>query len=390
MRYFPTFNRSLIILLIGQGISGSTVPVLFLISGLMGAQLSPTLILSTLPMSLLVIGIAVSSPIASWTMSKVGRKKGHLLGLFLTILGVALTGISLCGINFWAFCFGNFLTGCGSAFNNQIRFTAAEGSPNQKALVHSWILMFSLFAAFLGPWMIQFGHALLSVGPYTGSLALLFIALLGLMAIMMALPNAQPHRMEQKIAAASINRKEILCQSKFWLPVLAGILSFATMTLLMSATPLQMHTIQHFSKSDTTMIIQSHIIAMFFPSLFSGILLARLGQRKLIVLGIFLFLICIGIAYLGSSCHDYWWSLVLLGVGWNLLFLAGSAGISLTYTGPERFAAQGLNDALVFGTQSIASLSAGWLLFTVGWKTLIMIPLPFLLGFLAFIWVKRV
>ena len=127
---------------------------------------------------------------------------------------------------------------------------------------------------------------------------------------------------------------------------------------------------------------------MFLPSLFSGILLAKMGIRRLIAAGIFLFLLCIAIAYTGTTCHDYWWSLVLLGVGWNFLFLAGSTWVSQTYTGPERFAAQGLNDGLVYGTQSLASLAAGWLLFAYGWTTLVLIPLPLLIGLVGFVWMN--
>lgn len=312
MNYFPTFNRTLIILLIGQAIAGSTVPVLFLISGLIGPQLSPTLILSTLPISLIVVGMASSSPLASGLMSKIGRKYGHLLGLLITLGGVAVAGASLWATSFWGFCLGCLISGSGAAFNNQIRFTAADGAGDQKALVHSWVLMFSLFAAFLGPWMTQFGHSLLSTGEYTGSLALLFGALSGLVLLMLALPNIKQEVIEKDHAAPTVTTREILSQQKFWTAALCGTASFATMTLLMSATPLQMHTLCQFSKADTTMTIQSHIIAMYFPSLFGGILLSRLGIRKLMVLGIIIFLSCIGLAFSSTSCHDYWWALVLL------------------------------------------------------------------------------
>ena len=294
MKYFPTFNRSLIILLIGQAIAGSTVPVLFLISGLIGPQLSPTLILSTLPISLVVVGMAVGSPVATWVMSKIGRKYGHLLGLLITLIGVALAGVSLWVFHFWGYCLGALLAGCGSAFNNQIRFTAAEGAGEQKALVHSWVLMFGLFAAFLGPWMIQFGQSLLSAREYTGSLALLFVGLFILALIIIGgLPNKKIEHIEKAVASRREMATQILSQSKFWVYALCGISSFVTMTLLMSATPLQMHTIDHISKAETTMTIQSHIIAMYFPSLFSGFLLARLGIRKLVILGITLFLMIV-------------------------------------------------------------------------------------------------
>lgn len=387
MAYIPTFNRALIILLIGQAITASTVPVLFLISGLLGPQLSPTLTLSTLPISLVVVGLAIGSPTSAWVMSRLGRKQGHILGLLVTLAGVGLAGLSLKTFYFGGFCFSSLIAGFGCAFNNQIRFTAAENAGDQKALVHSWILMFGLAAAIIGSWMIQFGRTLIAGGEYIGSLALLFGGLTLFIILMTTLPYTKSAPVEKQEPSGESFILKVLYQPLFWACALCGISSFVTMTLLMSSAPLQMHTICHISTSATTMTIQSHIIAMYFPSLFSGFLLTRFGLRKLIGFGILLFLICIGIADHSTSCHDYWWSMVLLGIGWNFLFLAGSTGISQYFTGPERFAAQGLNDTLVYGTQAIASLSAGWLLFTIGWSKLILIPIPILLG--AFLFIRQ-
>ena len=384
MPYFPKFSRRLLILLIAQAVAGASVPVLFLISGLLGPKLSPTLKLSTLPMSLVVIGVALTSPLASWTMSKLGRKEGHIAGLFFTLLGVATAGLGLSGPSFLVYSAGCFITGAGSAFNNQIRFTAAEAAGDQKALVHSWVLMFSLFAAILGPWMVSHGHLMLPQGEYTGSIVMLFTALSAIFVLLFALPKSSPHLNASKRSGGQ-SKAQIFRQAKFWIGALCGLSSFATMTLLMSATPLQMHEMEHFSSSETTMTLQSHIVAMYLPSLFSGLLLSWLGIRRLIGLGASLFLICIGLAYSSTSFHHYWWALVILGIGWNFLFLAGSTWISQSFSGPDAFVAQGANDTLVYGTQSIASLAAGWLLFEVGWKTLVLIPVPLLLGLLFFV-----
>jgi MFS family permease len=319
-------------------------------------------------------------------MSKFGRKSGHLLGLFLALCGMVLAGVGLSKSSFAIYCAACALSGVGSAFNNQIRFTAAEAAQEQKALVHSWILMFSLFAAFLGPWIVTRGHELLPYGEYTGSVALFSVLLLGIGFLMSALPEVRLPKVATSKARVSI--PEVLSQGKFWIAALSGTASFATMTLLMSATPLQMHEIEHFSAAETTMTIQSHIVAMFLPSLFSGVLLSWLGVRKLIGLGVFLLFVCIGVAFSGAHFHHYWWALVLLGVGWNFLFLASSTWVSQSYSGPDRFVAQGANDALVYGTQSVASLAAGWLLFELGWKTLVFIPVPLLLGLVVFVGLK--
>lgn len=388
MNYFPKFDRHLTILLLAQAISGSTTPVLFLISGLLGPRIAPTPRLSTLPMSLVVVGIALASPLASYVMSKIGRKNGHLVGIFTTLIGVAVAGLSLAHMNFIGYSLGCLISGIGGAFNNQIRFTAAEAAGPQKALVHSWILMFSLFAAFLGPWTAKFGHELLSYGEYTGSTAMLFGFLLVVGILMSFLPQKNPIPPTATLIK-KVSTGEILRNERFWLGALCGITSFATMTLLMSATPLQMHEFEHFSIAETTTTIQSHIVAMFLPSLFSGVLLSWLGIRRLIELGVSLFMICIGVALSGHHFHHYWWALVLLGVGWNFLFLASSTWISLSFSGPERFATQGVNDGLVYGTQSVASLAAGWALFQFGWQTLVLIPIPILLTLLIFVWLKR-
>lgn len=388
MKFFPSFDRRLSILLVAQAIAGSTGPVLFLVSGFTGPKLAPTLVLSTLPMSLVVVGIALASGFASWVMARIGRKSGHLLGLAVTIFGVVLAAVALVHSLFTLYCLACFICGAGNAFSNQIRFTAAEAAPfEEKALVHSWVLTFSLFAALLGPWIASFGRTILDTGEYTGSLAILGSVLLLLFFLLFALP-ADAKKEPILTATRRIPVRELLKEGRFWLAAFAGIASFATMTLLMSATPLQMHEIAHFSVEDTTKTIQSHIVAMFLPSLFSGVLLAWFGVRRLILLGIALFLICIPIAYQSEHFHHYWWALVLLGVGWNFLFLAGSTWVSQSYVGEERFAAQGANDTLVYGTQACASLLAGWLLFQIGWKQLVLVPIPLLLGLLIFVMKK--
>lgn len=386
MIQIPKLTRSLAILLIGQAVAGSTGPVLFLISGLMGPTLAPTLALSTLPMSLVVVGIALSSPVASLVMARLGRKWGHLMGLSITFVGAGTAGMGLSQNLFALYCLGCALCGMGGAFNNQIRFTAAEGAGEQKALVHSWVMMFSLFAALLGPTVAEKGRDLLTFGAFTGSIALLMALLAVLIVLFLLLPADRPSRTSRHAEPTTrISRWHVMSEGRFWMAALSGITSFATMTLLMSATPLQMHQVEHFTDAQTTSTIRSHIVAMFLPSLFSGFLLARFGIRRLVLSGIALFALCIAVAYQSVHFHHYWWALVLLGVGWNFLFLASSTWVSQSYSGPERFVAQGANDLLVFGIQSVASLGAGGLLFALGWKGLVLLPVPLLVGLAVFV-----
>ncbi len=378
MHYLPTFDRRLTILLIGQAIAGCTVPVFFIVSGLLGPSIAPTLELSTLPVSLVVVGIALGSSLVGRVMATLGRKRGHLLGLFVTMLGVAAAAWALTLPDFYLYSVGAFVSGVGHAFNNQIRFTAADSAGPQKAVVHSWVLMFGLFAALLGPSVAEFGRQALPGGEYVGSLLILLFMLLALAVLFAFLPTpvVEPVR---TTTTRNTRTRDVLCDRKFWQAALPGVTSFVTMTLLMTATPLEMHHHHHFSHGDTTNTVSSHIVAMYLPSLFGGLLIAWLGIRRLTLFSIAIFAACIAVGYFSSSLHGFWWALVLLGIGWNFLFLAGSTAISQSYSGPERFAAQGANDTIVYGTQAIASLASGWLIFAIGWKALVLVPVPLLL-----------
>jgi MFS family permease len=378
-------DRRLLILFACQAITGSTMPVLFLITGLIATKLTDNLSLSTLPIALQVIGVATASTPASMLMSRLGRRKGHLLGLLLTMTGVAISGFSLTQQSFFLLNIGCLLAGMGSGFNNLIRFSAAEGMGDKKALVHSWVLTFSLFAAIFGPLLTMIGHEWPGWSEYVGATVLLFCLLVIGFVLMWQMPEMKIQG--QEVTGVKPSLRTVLMLPTFWLGALTGMVSFATMTLIMSATPLQMHHHEHFSSTQTTLTIQSHIVAMFLPSLFSGWLLARIGFLKLIFIGIGLFVGCILITFFNAEFAHYWLALVLLGVGWNFLFLAGSSWISIHFSGPDRFLAQGANDSFVFSIQALASLGAGLALHHLGWRNLVLIPVPLLIGLTILVWV---
>jgi MFS family permease len=160
------------------------------------------------------------------------------------------------------------------------------------------------------------------------------------------------------------------------------------MSFIMTATPISMHVHDHHSDTDTAWVIQSHLLAMYGPSLFSGRLIARIGVRSGMAAGLVLMIACVGIDSAGRDLMHYWWGLVLLGIGWNLLFVAGTALLTTTYRPAERFRAQAVNEFSVFGTQALASLLAGPAIHALGWRTLnlaALVPLALFAAALA-IW----
>ena len=147
----------------------------------------------------------------------------------------------------------------------------------------------------------------------------------------------------------------------------------------MTATPVSMHVMDGHSLGHTKWVIQSHIIAMFLPSLIAAWVIKKLGVPKMMISGLIAYLVCIVIAFAGKHLGNYWVSLVLLGVGWNFLFIGATTLLPQSYNASERFKVQAVNDFVIFGVQAVASLSAGWFIFAVGWENLLLFTFPFII-----------
>ena len=160
--------------------------------------------------------------------------------------------------------------------------------------------------------------------------------------------------------------------------VAAAAMSYAVMTMMMTAAPISMHAMHGFGLDVTAWAIEGHVVAMFLPSVITGTLIARAGVHSIMLAGVAILAAAAGVAWLGEGAMHYAAGLVLLGVGWNFLFTAGSTLITTTYRHSERFKAQGLNDLLVFGTMALMTLAAGVLLHLVGWRGVLLCTLPFL------------
>ena len=172
--------------------------------------------------------------------------------------------------------------------------------------------------------------------------------------------------------------------------MLGGVVSYGIMTLIMTATPLSMHLNDGFSIEETGRVIRAHVLAMYLPSLVAGFLIERVGVTPLMLVGAFGLLTTSIIGLQGQSLMHYWWALVLLGVGWNFLYVGGTTLLTYTYSAAERFRAQAVNEFSVFGVSATASLLAGTVMYLFGWNTLMWVPVPILVAIaVALIWIRR-
>ena len=370
--------RNVYLLALAQALSAAGMFVVVLLGGILGAELAPRTEWATLPVSMAVLGVAATTIPAALLMQAIGRKRTF-------ILGAALAGLSALGIawavarqDFALFCITIFCMGANMACVQQYRFAAVEFVPPERASVAVSVVMCGmLLAALGGPQLALAARHWLPATEYGGSfvaVALLFALAIAVLA-QVEVPRLRAARHDEPVRPLPL----IVRQPGFLVAVLAGVSGYAVMSFIMTATPLSMHVVDGLSVVDTKWVIQSHLLAMFLPSLASGWLIVRLGVGPMMSLGVLLMGVCIAIAALGSHhLMHYWWGLVLLGAGWNLLFVAGTTLLTTTYRPSERFRAQAVNEFAVFGSQALASLLAGPAIQHLGWKALNLAGVPLL------------
>ena len=371
-------NKNLWLLTLSQIFSFTAAPITVFLSGIIGSQISPIKSLATLPMSVSIVGIAIGSIFASKVMSVIGRKTGFITASIGNSLASILTAYSIMDQNFILFCLSNFLIGFGMAFTHQYRFAAAESVEKSKApKAISIILLGGIVSALIGPNLANYTKGIVSEHLYVGSY--LSLSILTLIPIIFLLFYKDTSKLEINIKYSGRSYLELISQPRFLQAIIAAAFGYAIMTFLMTATPISMHIIEKISLNKTSIVIQLHIVAMFLPSLITGYLIKKYGHSNIMYAGVFLFSITIITSFFDQTFTNYLFALVFLGLGWNFLFISGTSLLVLNYKEEEKFKAQGFNDFIVFSIHATASLIAGILLSTIGWKSINLVCIPFLI-----------
>jgi len=381
--------RTLIVLTFAQCFGHTAAPILVLLGGIVGAQIAPSLDWATLPIAIQIIGIASATIPASYLMSKVGRKAGFLGGTALAIFAALFAAWGIFQQSFALFCIASFFIGNYIAFMQQFRFAVAESVPKQqipKCL--SFLMLAGIVAALLGPEVGRRFSVIEGLPNYVGSfLGMAAMLSVSFLILLLFYRNTDMETYEQASTDRSLG--QIFRQPTLILAIASAAVGYSVMSLIMTATPLSMHELDLHSLDDTTRVIQSHILAMYVPSFFSGFLISWLGVKRIIQAGFALMLVCVAIGWGQPDFINYWGTLIFLGVGWNFLFLGGTTLLTQSYRNSERFKVQAVNDFLVFGLQAVGSLSAGVLLASIGWSGVMVFSLPLLLLLVPVLFITR-
>jgi MFS family permease len=372
--------RNLVVLVSCQLISATATISFVMLGGIIGASLTDNKAFVTLPLSLMVVAVAATTIPASMLMRRIGRRYGFMLASLCAVIGMLLGVQALRWASFPLFCVAAMMLGANTAFTQQYRYAAAESVPSEYvARAVSFVLLGPIGGAFLGKEIATRGETWIGGAPYAGTMALL-AALFLLQFVLLAALREPQVRQERETGQSMRPLAEIVLQPVFLTAVLAGVAAYGIMTLTMTATPLSMHINDGFSIEETGSVIRAHVLAMYVPSLVAGFLTERVGLARLMIAGAVCLLGTSVVGLQGHSLMHYWWALVLLGVGWNFLYVGGTTLLTYTYTSEERFHAQAVNEFFVFGVSATASLLAGTVMFYFGWSTLMIMPIPVLVA----------
>ena len=373
-------GRNVALLAACQAMLFSNSSTLASINGLAGMALTTNPALGTLPVTTWVLGGAIATLPASLYMKRVGRTQGLIVGAGTGILAALVCALAIGLQDFWLLCLGTLIFGASNATGQYYRFAAADVSPyDYKARAISLVLAGGLVGGIIGPGMSRF-----SVDAFADRFlgAYLLLIVFSLVTIGLLSATRIPNPSAEEKASGGRPLREIAMQPKYIVAVLAGAVGYGVMNLLMTATPIAMGLCGH-PFGDAAFVISSHVIAMFAPSLITGSLIKRFGVLNIILVGAMLNVACIAVALSGVAVAHFWLSLVLLGVGWNFMYIGGTTLLTETYRPEERAKAQGTNEMCIFVMMVISSLTSGMLVTGAGWERVNLFAVPLLVVVVA-------
>ncbi len=379
-------KRNIILLSLSQAVLTTGTSMMLTSSAIVAMGLARHQSLVTLPLALLFLAQMATTIPASLFMAKVGRRFGFMTSATIGLGGGAVATAGIITSEFSIFCLGTAFIGIFNGFGQYYRFTAAEVVPDDyRSRAISYVLLGGVLAAFAGPNLANWSRHLVSI-EFAGSYACLIgIYLLALsFSLMLKIPKAE------SVSGSKSGRalRVIASQPAYWVAVASAMVGYGVMNFIMIATPLAMKGYDH-ALSDTAYVIQWHVFSMFVPSFFTGHLIRRYGPASIMLTGVLLLGLCILINFNGTTVSHFWSALVLLGLGWNFLFVGATTLLTETYSPGEKAKAQALNDFIVFGTVTITSFSSGAIQQVLGWQTINVAVVPFLIIVgLSILWLR--
>lgn len=392
-----TLHPSVLRLAIAQALSGANTTVVYATAAIIGHLLAPRPGMATLPISVFVIGMALSTLPVGAVARRHGRHAAFFLGNGCGVVSGLLASLALVQASFVLFCIAMLFGGAYAAVVLTFRFAAAECVPAaDKPHALSLVLAGGVFAGVLGPQLVTATmnqwppHAYAAT--YLCAAAVSVLSALVLRGVRFAGGPATPAAVGATPStppATSRPIRDVVRQPRFVVAMLCGVVSYMLMNFMMTSAPLAME-LCGLPREYSNYGIELHVVAMYLPSFFTGRLMARFGETPIVLAGLALTAAAALVGMSGQTVAHFWWALALLGVGWNFGFLGASAMVLQCHTPQEGPRVQSINDFVVFGTMFIGSFASGSLLSAYGWSTVAALTLPpVVVAAAALLWIGR-
>ncbi|WP_412508351.1 MFS transporter [Roseovarius sp. SYSU LYC5161] len=375
-------RRNVTVLVAAQAILGAQMPMIFVVAGLAGQSLAGNPCFATLPISLIVLGSMLAATPVSAIMQRYGRRAGFFLGAAAGATGGAIAAWGLHLASFPVFLLGSLVTGIYMSAHNFYRFAAADtASDTFRPKAISYVMAGGLLAAILGPQLVKATSQALII-PFLGTyLGVIVLNVAG--AFLFLFLDIPKPPVPSEDAPKGRTRWELITTPRIAVAVICAMVSYALMNLVMTSTPLAVVGCG-FDEGNAADIVSAHVLAMYMPSFFTGHLIARFGVEKIVGTGLIILAAAGAVALQGVALENFFVALVLLGVGWNFGFIGATTMLAGAHEPHERGRMQGLNDLLVFGGVTAASLASGGLMncsggtAQAGWASVNLAMIPFL------------
>lgn len=375
-------RRNVFVLVLAQAIPGAQMPMIFTIGGLAGQTLSPNPCWATLPITMIVLGSMLAATPLSALMARYGRRAGFWTGSACGVIGAAIGAYSLMQASFHLFLLGSLFTGVYMSAQGFYRFAAADSaSPEFRPKAISLVMAGGLASAIIGPQLVKVTAEAMAI-PFLGTyLSVMVLNVIGAILIF-GLDSPRPVPPAEGTPQGR-TRAELLRDPVIRVAMICAMVSYALMNLVMTSSPLAVVGCG-FTAGDAADVVSAHVLAMYIPSFFTGHLIARFGAPRIVGLGLFILAGAGAVALTGVQMEQFFGTMVLLGIGWNFGFIGATTLLTTAHTPEERGRIQGINDLVVFGGVTLASLSSGLLMncsgsgIVAGWQAVNLAMLPFL------------
>lgn len=351
-------------LAIAQALAGANSTVLYATGAVVGNMLAPNRALATLPISIFVVGMAACTLPAGAIARRHGRRAAFLAGTGCGMLVGVLAALAVVLGSFWLFCLATFFGGAYAAVVLSFRFAAADCVPAaRRPRALSLVMAGGVFSGVIGPQLVSHTMNLwplhLFAATFVAQAGVAAICAFVLLGVQLPMPSAAEIAGGRALAV-------VARQPRFVIAVICGVVSYLLMNFLMTAAPLAMR-LCGLSQESANLGLQWHVIAMYAPGFFTGRLITRFGAPRVVAVGLALIAVAAVAGLLGQDVAHFWWSLILLGLGWNFGFVGASTLVLECHRPEERTRVQSLNDFIVFGMMALGSFASGGLLTVYGW-----------------------